>query len=48
MVKGDIPIGMTGFDIGNETIQRYSAQVCGRGSGTVFWNGPMSLFEIGL
>lgn len=48
MVKGDIPDGMTGFDIGNETIQRFSALVGGRGSGTVFWNGPMGLFEIGL
>jgi phosphoglycerate kinase len=48
MVKGDIPDGMIGFDIGNETIQRYSSEVGGRGSGTVFWNGPMGLFEIGL
>ena len=48
MVKGDIPDHMTGFDIGNETIQRYSAEVGGRGTGTVFWNGPMGLFEIGL
>jgi phosphoglycerate kinase len=48
MVKGDIPDHMTGFDIGNETIQRYSAEVGGKGTGTVFWNGPMGLFEIGL
>lgn len=48
MVKGDIPDNMAGFDIGNETIQRYSAEVGGKGSGTVFWNGPMGLFETGI
>jgi phosphoglycerate kinase len=46
MVKGDIPNGMSGFDIGNETIERYSAEVGGTGGGTVFWNGPMGMFEI--
>ena len=46
MVKGDIPNGMSGFDIGNETIERYSAEVGGKGVGTVFWNGPMGKFEI--
>ena len=46
MVKGDIPNGMSGFDIGNETIERYSAEVGGSGGGTVFWNGPMGMFEI--
>ncbi len=46
MVKGDIPDGMSGFDIGNETIERYSAEVGGKGGGTVFWNGPMGKFEI--
>ena len=46
MVKGDIPNGMSGFDIGNETIERYSAEVGGKGGGTVFWNGPMGKFEI--
>ena len=39
---------MAGFDIGNETIERYSFEVGGEGSGTVFWNGPMGLFEVGL
>jgi len=48
LVKGDIPDGMIGLDIGNETVQRYSAEVGGRGSGTVFWNGPMGLFEFGM
>ncbi|HEY3094778.1 MAG TPA: phosphoglycerate kinase [Nitrososphaera sp.] len=46
MVKGDIPNGMSGYDIGNETIERYSAEVGGKGGGTVFWNGPMGMFEI--
>jgi phosphoglycerate kinase len=48
VVRGDIPDNMTGFDIGNETIERYSFEVGGEGSGTVFWNGPMGLFEVGL
>lgn len=46
MVKGDIPDGMSGFDIGNETIERYSADLGGNGGGTLFWNGPMGMFEI--
>src|SRR5919201_3467875 len=48
VVRGDIPDSMAAFDIGNETIERYSFEVGGEGSGTVFWNGPMGLFEIGL
>ncbi|HEY6883883.1 MAG TPA: phosphoglycerate kinase [Nitrososphaeraceae archaeon] len=48
MVKGDIPDNMAGFDIGNETVERYSAEVGAKGLGTVFWNGPMGLFEIGF
>jgi phosphoglycerate kinase len=46
VVRGDIPNGMSGFDIGNETIECYSAEVGGNGGGTVFWNGPMGMFEI--
>ncbi|WP_337862097.1 phosphoglycerate kinase [Nitrososphaera sp.] len=47
MVKGDIPDGMAGFDIGSETIERYSAEVAGtNGSGMIFWNGPMGMFEV--
>ena len=45
MIKGDIPKNMAAFDIGMETAQRYSNEVSGNGSGTVFWNGPMGLFE---
>jgi phosphoglycerate kinase len=46
MVTGDIPQGMTGFDIGNETIERYSSEIGANGGGTLFWNGPMGMFEI--
>ena len=46
MVTGDIPHGMFGFDIGNDTIERYSAEVGANGGGTLFWNGPMGMFEI--
>ncbi len=47
MVKGDIPDDMAGFDIGNETIDRYSAEVGSGNGGMVFWNGPMGMFEVG-
>ncbi len=47
MVKGDIPDDMAGFDIGNETIDRYSAEVGIGNGGMVFWNGPMGMFEVG-
>ena len=46
LVKGDIPEGMTGFDIGIETAQLYSNQIALKRTGTIFWNGPMGLFEI--
>lgn len=46
MVSGDIPEGMSGFDIGNETIERYSSEIGANGGGTLFWNGPMGMFEI--
>jgi phosphoglycerate kinase len=47
LIKGDIPDGMIAYDIGNDTSRRYSAEVGGSGSGTVFWNGPMGMFEKG-
>lgn len=47
VVKGDIPDRMAGFDIGNETIEKFSAEVSGiSGHGTIFWNGPMGMFEV--
>ncbi len=46
MVSGDIPDGMSGFDLGNETVERYSAEVGSNGGGALFWNGPMGMFEV--
>src|ERR671915_67419 len=45
--RTEIPDGMAGFDIGDETVHRFSLEIGGNGSGTIFWNGPMGLFEIG-
>jgi phosphoglycerate kinase len=46
-VTGDIPDGMCGFDIGSETSRIYSSEIGGNGFGTIFWNGPMGMFEVG-
>ncbi len=46
IVSHDIPDGMTGYDIGNETINIYSKEISKNVSGTLFWNGPMGFFEI--
>ncbi len=43
-VVKEIPDGMAGFDIGPETVARWT-DVIGR-AGTVFWNGPLGMFEI--
>src|SRR5919199_6121381 len=48
VVRGDIPDNMAGFDIGNETIQQYSSKIGENRAGTIFWNGPMGFFEVGL
>ncbi|CAN5643191.1 hypothetical protein BH18THE1_BH18THE1_14970 [soil metagenome] len=45
-ITGDIPDGMSGFDIGNETSMMYSSEIGGNGFGTIFWNGPMGMFEL--
>jgi phosphoglycerate kinase len=39
-----IPDGWEGVDIGPETIKLYSAEC--RAAKTIFWNGPMGVFEI--
>lgn len=41
----DVSIGETelGVDIGPQTLKNYSALV--KGAGTIFWNGPMGIFE---
>jgi phosphoglycerate kinase len=38
-----VPSGWLGLDIGPETRERFSAAI--REAGTVFWNGPMGVFE---
>ncbi len=43
-VVKQISEGEKGFDIGPETVKRYS-QAIARAS-TVFWNGPMGMFEV--
>ena len=45
-ITGDIPDGMSGFDIGNQTSMMYSSEIGGNGFGTIFWNGPMGMFEV--
>ena len=40
----DIPDGWMGMDIGPKTTARYIEAVLG--AGTVFWNGPMGVFEM--
>ena len=40
---GEIPDGGFGVDIGPLTAERFAAVV--RGAGSVFWNGPMGVFE---
>jgi phosphoglycerate kinase len=39
-----IPDGWMGLDIGPETAATYAAEAAR--AGTIFWNGPMGVFEI--
>ncbi|MDX1740499.1 MAG: phosphoglycerate kinase [Rhodothermales bacterium] len=43
-VRGEIPAGYMGLDIGAETVSTYEAEI-GRAR-TVVWNGPMGVFEM--
>ncbi len=45
LVGTEIPSDMIGFDIGPKTSQNYMSIISST-SGTVFWNGPMGIFEI--
>jgi len=38
-----VPDGWIGLDIGPRTAARYAERIAG--AGTVFWNGPMGVFE---
>jgi len=44
VVHGAIPKGFRGFDIGRDTTLAYTHELMG-GKGTIFWNGPLGLFE---
>ncbi len=41
---GAVPAGLKGLDIGPETQRRFAEALAG--SKTVFWNGPMGVFEV--
>ncbi|MBS7622168.1 phosphoglycerate kinase [Candidatus Bathyarchaeota archaeon] len=45
LIEGEIPQNLIGFDIGPSTSQTYISTILSAG-GTVFWNGPMGLFEM--
>ncbi len=40
---GEIPDGFMGLDIGPKTVEKFQAELAG--AKTVFWNGPMGVFE---
>ncbi|MDO6801010.1 phosphoglycerate kinase [Wenyingzhuangia sp. 1_MG-2023] len=46
VLRGQIPDGWEGFDIGPKSIEKFSEII--KNSKTVIWNGPMGVFEIPL
>lgn len=44
VVDEEIPEELHGFDIGPKTVAKYTS--CIKGNGTIFWNGPMGVFEV--
>ena len=42
-VDQDVPEGFKGLDIGPKTREEFGTEI--EGAGTVFWNGPMGVFE---
>ncbi|MDR2341106.1 MAG: phosphoglycerate kinase [Puniceicoccales bacterium] len=44
IISGDIPNGWKGVDIGPKTVEVYGDII--KNSKTIFWNGPMGVFEI--
>ncbi len=44
VIDEEIPEGLQGFDIGPKTVAKYTSYI--KGKGTIFWNGPMGVFEI--
>ena len=45
VVDGDIPDDLKGYDIGPKTAAKYNHLI--KGTGSIFWSGPMGVFEIG-
>ncbi len=43
VTDSQIPDDMAAFDIGPKTVEKFTSHI--KGEGTVFWNGPMGLFE---
>jgi phosphoglycerate kinase len=42
--REEIPVGMMGLDIGPSTIELFKGEIAG--AKTIFWNGPMGVFEM--